>query len=269
MNLGDRMKSYEAVNRNLLVPNMHTVIRLDGRSFSKFTKRFKKPFDDDFVDMMNKTTKYLCENMQNVKFGYVQSDEISLYISDLGSYDDELPFKGNIQKLVSITASMAGAYFSMLLMKYEIEKLGLNSDKVFNRDIKLPEFDSRVFQLPNINELINCFIWRQRDCVKNSISSVGQANFSPSELKYKHIDQVQEMLFTSKGINWNEYPIGLKRGRMVLKNYFVNGENVGFLVPNQNIDHVVRSKFLILDSLDFSKFKEYFKTILESFEFKG
>lgn len=268
MNLGDRMKSYENVYRNFLIPNMHTVIRLDGRAFSKFTKRFEKPFDEDFVNMMNKTTKYLCENLQNVKFGYVQSDEISLYITDLTSYDDELPFKGNVQKIVSIASSMAGAYFNMLLLKYEMEKCDIKLDKVFNEDRKLPEFDARVFQLPNINELINCFIWRQRDCVKNSISSVGQANFSTSELKYKNTDQVQEMLFSIKGINWSHYDVGLKRGRMVMKNYFINGENIGFKKPLGVVDGVVRSKFLILESLDFSKEKEYIKEILDSFEFK-
>ena len=52
--------------------------------FQKLSKTIlKKPFDDDFIDIMNKTAKYLCENIQGCKLAYVQSDEISLILTDL------------------------------------------------------------------------------------------------------------------------------------------------------------------------------------------
>lgn len=257
MSLGERMKKYESVTNTKLIPNMDTVIRLDGRSFSKFTKRFKKPFDDYFVNMMNLTTKYLCENLQNVKFGFVQSDEISLYITDLSSYEDSLPFDGKIQKLVSISSSLASSYFAMLLMDYEINVEGKPITDVISGGRKLPVFDSRVFQLPNFNELKNCFIWRQRDCVKNSISSVGQFYFSTSELKNKNTNEVQDMLFNIKGVNWNDFNVGLKRGRMVTKHCLINNKDkirynkiVGETLSDSD---VIRNEWVIEDAFDFLK----------------
>lgn len=259
-NLGERMKRYESINRNFLIPNMHTVIRLDGRAFSKFTKRFEKPFDKEFVEMMNLTAKRLCEELQNVKFAYVQSDEISLYLTDTDTYESELPFNGNIQKLTSISASIATGYFVMLLLKNELTK---NDEKlVFDLERKLPQFDSRVFQLPNVSELVNCFIWRQRDCVKNSISSVGQYHFpNPKDLERKNGNMVQEMLFTIKGVNWNEFPDGLKRGRMVRKHRIVNGVDVGTPNPDSifNDGDSVRSKWVIMDCPTFKDIESFFK----------
>jgi tRNA(His) 5'-end guanylyltransferase len=41
---------------------------------------------------------------------------------------------------------------------------------------------------------------------------VGQANFSQKQLQGKSCNAIQDMLFTEKGINWNNYPTYMKRG---------------------------------------------------------
>jgi tRNA(His) 5'-end guanylyltransferase len=79
-------------------------------------------------------------------------------------------------------------------------------------------FDSRCFNIPK-EEIENCFIWRQQDCTRNAIQMLGQTNFSHKELQNKTCDEIQEMLFTEKGLNWNNLETNLKRGTAVVKRY--------------------------------------------------
>lgn len=200
--LGDRQKKYENVNRHYLISRLPVTLRVDGKSFKTYTKKLIKPFDDDFMDAMDAAAIKLCGNIQGTKFAYVQSDEITIYLDNLSSLQADLWFDGNIQKIVSVSASLATNGFN--------EKR-LNQNKL----IKFAEFDSRVFQLPNFDEVLNNFIWRQQDATRNSISSVAQANFSQKELHGVNTDGMQELLFTKKGINWNEFSPRYKRGRVI------------------------------------------------------
>lgn len=91
------------------------------------------------------------------------------------------------------------------------------------RPNKIALFDSRLFTISSRVEVENYFIWRQQDTTRNSISSVAQWLYSTSELKNVSCNQMQEMCF-QKGINWNDYPAKLKRGRLILKQeYEKNG----------------------------------------------
>ena len=69
-NLGDRMKSYENIERRYLTRRIPTLIRLDGKAFHSFTKGFQKPFDDVLMKSMWNTAKYLCEHIQGCKVAY-------------------------------------------------------------------------------------------------------------------------------------------------------------------------------------------------------
>jgi len=84
--------------------------------------------------------------------------------------------------------------------------------EVYQRAVKRGAmFDARAFVLPK-EEVCNYFIWRQQDATRNSIMSVGQANFPHSELQNKHCGQIQDMLLKEKNINWNDFTIPQKRG---------------------------------------------------------
>ena len=85
-------------------------------------------------------------------------------------------------------------------------------------------FDARVFNIPR-EEVTNYFYWRQLDASRNSIQMVGQANFSHKELQYKSCNDIQDMLMTQKGINWNDFPTYQKRGSCVVRNKFVLESN--------------------------------------------
>ena len=229
--LGDRMKNnYENITRYYLTRRMPVIIRVDGRSFNTFTKGFKKPFDDVLVKTMQDTMKYLCENIQGCVLGYTQSDEISLILTDYAELTTDAWFGNNLQKMCSVSASMATLTFNKAfndnIVKYIDNNLdadcGVTKDLteytkiLINARNKGAMFDSRVFTIPK-EEVCNYFIWRQQDSTRNSIQSVGQANFSQRELNGKSCNDIQDMLMTQKSINWNDYATTLKRGSCCIK----------------------------------------------------
>lgn len=235
--LGDRMKNnYENITRYYLTRRMPVIIRVDGRSFHTFTNGFKKPFDDILVKTMQDTMKYLCENIQGCVLGYTQSDEISLVLIDYAELTTDAWFGNNLQKMCSISASMATLAFNRAFAKAfdewgranlpdwdmggtnqpvdeKLLKLCKTYDKALNKGAM---FDSRVFTIPK-EEVCNALIWRQQDATRNSIQSVGQANFSQKELHGKSCNDIQDMLMLQKGINWNDYSTTLKRGSCCIK----------------------------------------------------
>lgn len=224
--LGDRMKShYENRTRIFLPRRTYTIIRVDGKAFHSYTRGCERPFDKGLIEDMDETAKYLCKNIQGAKIGFVQSDEISILMTDFDSLNTDAWFDGNIQKIVSISASMAASKFNQLRMKRIIkesttlEKDGLISIRPYEKDLfemKLADFDARTFTIPSKTEVGNYMIWRQNDTVRNSISSVAQSLYSHKELHGKNMSEQQEMIF-QKGINWNDYDPMLKRGRFVYK----------------------------------------------------
>ena len=229
--LGDRMKNnYENITRYYLTRRMPVIIRVDGRSFHTFTKGFKKPFDDVLVKTMQDTMKYLCENVQGCVLGYTQSDEISLVLTDYAELTTDAWFGNNLQKMSSVSASMATLAFNKAFNDNIVKYIDNNPDadcgvtKDLTEYIKIPinaknkgaMFDSRVFTIPN-EEVCNYLIWRQQDATRNSIQSVGQANFSQKELHGKSCNDIQDMLMIQKGINWNDYSTTLKRGSCCIK----------------------------------------------------
>ena len=227
--LAKRMKKYEAVPKNTLMRRTPVIIRVDGRAFHTFTKGFQKPFDDVLMRVMQDTMKYLCENIQGCVFGYTQSDEITLILIDYKKLNSEAWFDYEVQKMCSIVASMATMAFNRFFM-YEYEEFNrwiyegsptdedkrLN-DVYYNAMCKGAMFDARTFNLPK-EEVTNNIYWRQLDASRNSIQMVGQANFSHRELLNKTCDQIQDMLMTQRGINWNDMGTSYKRGSCCVRN---------------------------------------------------
>lgn len=233
--LGDRMKNnYENISRYYLTRRMPVIIRIDGKAFHTFTRGFKKPFDDIFVKTMQDTMKYLCENIQGCVLGYTQSDEISLVLVDYAELTTDAWFGNNLQKMCSVSASMAtlafNKFFSEQVQDFMYaccDDFGDNvlpekqndyelAHNVYFKKLHTAMFDSRVFTIPK-EEVCNYLIWRQQDATRNSIQSVGQANFSQKELHGKSCNNIQDMLMTQKGINWNDYATTLKRGSCCIK----------------------------------------------------
>ena len=226
--LEKRMKSYEAIPKNFLTRHIPVIIRLDGKAFHTFTRGMKKPFDNILMQTMQETMKYLCENIQGCVFGYTQSDEITLVLKDYEKISTDAWFGYNVQKMTSISASMATLAFNKFFEEncnivwdnyYEAwnhaEEENKYNEMLYGK-INKALFDSRVFSIPK-DKVCNCLIWRQQDATRNSIEAVGQANFSQKELQKKNLNQIQEMLFSQANINWNDFPTECKRGSCCYK----------------------------------------------------
>jgi tRNA(His) 5'-end guanylyltransferase len=178
---------------------------------------------------MNATMKYLCENIQGCKLGYTQSDEITLLLTDYDTLTTDAWFDYSVQKMCSVSASMATMIFNKTLLnevnRYDMEwKCSLtpqcvtiqeNHRKYIETLRKAIEkgamFDARCFNIPE-DEVTNCFIWRQQDATRNAIQMLGQCNFSHKELQKRSCNDIQDMLMTQKGINFNDMPVEFKRG---------------------------------------------------------
>jgi tRNA(His) guanylyltransferase len=199
---GDRMKMYENQTCGIkLIPRIPVIARLDGKGFSKFTKGLKRPYDERLSNLMIETAKYLVKET-NANCGYTQSDEITLmWYTD--KIDASIYFDGRLFKMLTDLSAMASVFFNRKLGEYLPEKAD-----------KMPRFDSRVYNVPTLDEAVNSFLWREQDATKNSISMAAQHYYSHSELMGKNGSDKQEMLF-QKGVNWNDYPTFFKRGTYV------------------------------------------------------
>jgi tRNA(His) 5'-end guanylyltransferase len=212
---------YESRARFYLPRRTYTLVRVDGKTFHSYTRGLERPFDSGLMADMDGTARTLCENVSGCAFAYVQSDEISLLLTDFGAASTEAWFDGNVQKIASITASLATAAFNRARLERRIREAeylrpgrGLEPEDL----LAAPEanFDARVFTIPDPVEVENYFLWRQQDATRNSIFMAAQAVYSHAELLGKSTDRMQEMLW-QKGSNWNDYPDGCKRGRVVVK----------------------------------------------------
>ena len=234
--LGKRMKEYyEQIPKTRLMRRTPVAIRLDGKTFHTFTKGFKKPFDEVMIKSMQETMKYLCEHIQGCVLGYTQSDEITLILVDYKNLDSCACFDYEVQKLCSVSASMATVAFNKFFTVNIKKEIAEYRTSLVPQSIKAQErikkycntlkqasekgamFDARVFNIPK-EEVTNLIYWRQLDATRNSIQMVGQANFSHKELQNKSCNDIQNMLLTEKDINWNNFPTTMKRGSCCIKN---------------------------------------------------
>lgn len=228
-NLGDRMKeNYENRAKTQLLRRTPVIIRLDGKAFHTFTKGFKKPFDNILTEAMQQTMLTLCKEIQGCVLGYTQSDEITLVLTDYKKLETAAWFDYDIQKVCSVSASIATLAFNKCFLKEMMQnKVGLANSVHFQAWTKGALFDSRCFNIPK-EEVANCILWRQQDAIRNSINSVGQANFSHKELQGLSTDQILGKLLEEKQIDWNKLPVHLQRGSCCIKRE-VNGVDSWFI----------------------------------------
>lgn len=250
--LGDRMKeNYENRAKTYLTRRTPVIIRLDGKAFHTFTRGMKKPYDEIFHNTMNATMKYLCENIQGCKLGYTQSDEITLLLTDYDTLSTDAWFDYNVQKICSVSASMATMAFNKYLRIFSdefadsLDYFGENFDEdccyinSLRQKNNSAMFDARCFNIPE-DEVANCFIWRQQDATRNAIQMLGQCNFSHKELHGKSCNDIQDMLMLQKGINFNDMPTEFKRGVCCVKE---NTTNV--IAFGQVVDTIERSHWVL------------------------
>ncbi len=196
--LSVRMRNYE--QKFKLPENLPVIVRIDGRAFHTLLRNMQKPFDHGFIQLMDEVGLVLCNEVQNCRMAYIQSDEISLLLFQ--NRDAQPWFSNEIQKITSITSSIASSVYTRSHKPARIEETFV-------------AFDSRTFVLPP-DEVTNYFIWRQLDWERNSIQMSARAKYSHKELKNKNTTDMIDLLLR-RDVDWNELPTYLKRGRAIIK----------------------------------------------------
>lgn len=241
MELGDRLKEYEKRSETSISPDEYLIIRIDGHKFSKFTKGFETPFDDVFREAMVRTAEDLHERF-NAYTTYTQSDEITLLLPVLKDRKDELlehQFKGRTQKVASLASSFTTVSFNKHLRdiykEEEVKHREIYDDAfrktpeetesrnrlVFIRSkFDLAYFDARVFGVPDISEVANVFIWRSRDCIKNSKATFAQAYCSHKELQNMNSEEQIQYTLEKYNQDWNTIENKYKFGYLIKKELY-------------------------------------------------
>lgn len=235
LSLGDRIKQdFEDRTRYLLPRRSYFVLRIDGRSFSTYTKSCAKPFDRQLMADMNETAKYLCGEIQGAKMAFVQSDEISIVFTDFDTPETHLMFNGNIQKIVSVVASMAAAKFNQL-----------------RPTNGLASFDARVFPVPLQVEVFNTLLWRQIDAMKNSVQMVARHFLGPNKIHGLNVEQLKAELTKIKK-PWEDCPVGFQQGRIIVKETYEVPESTKVTKKGPiTVPAHTRTRWVSQDSFDF------------------
>ena len=239
--LADKMKRFETEVNIKLEVKKPVIIRLDGKAFHTFTKCLDKPFDKDLSEIMQYTAMKLAEEIQNVKFIYSQSDEISILLTDWDNPNTDTWYGNRVQKMTSISASIATARFNQAIMKviskykdimaepivefrngkfYRADNIQLEGKElkfaIWNSKQFQAMFDSRVFNLEP-EEVSNYFLYRYMDAKRNSIQALAQSQFSHKQLNGKKVEDMIEMVKEKTGIDYKELPSIQKVGFAVYK----------------------------------------------------
>ncbi len=233
--LGDRMKQYEAVTRFTLPRRTYTIVRVDGRSFHTFLRHASKPWDEDVVWSMIETTKELCRALDGAVLGYTQSDEISVVLQDFENNGTQPWFGGVVQKMASIAASTATSAFTA--------EYGRRTDP---GDWPSPAlFDARVFTIPDVVEVANYFVWRQRDCTRNSILALAQSLYSHKQLHGLDTRELVVKMRDEKGVDWEkDVSLHLRHGIQVVKeSYDATPDDADPLTLRTRWTHFAASEF--------------------------
>lgn len=209
MKLYERMVAYESVSDVRLCARLPVIVRADGNCFSRFTKvnHCTKPFDTRFSDAMVEAMRAVADRVEDCVFGVTHSDEMSFILRNDKSNESTPWFDNRVQKIVSIVSSCATATFNRVFFKG-------------TEDYRPGLFDARAFIVSDLYEAANYVLYRQLDCVKNSISCMCDAELIKKLGKKEALKLMlnktgkerQELLFNECGLNWNDVSTRFKRG---------------------------------------------------------
>jgi tRNA(His) guanylyltransferase len=209
--LTKRMKeNYELRFRHFLPRRTYVLVRVDGRSFHSYTRGLEKPYDRELMECMDAAAIELCKGVAGAKFAFVQSDEISLLMTDFEDISSQAWFDNCQNKIESITASIATMAFNLKVAEFNREgktKLGIT---------KKPNamFDSRAWVIPDPIEVENYFVDRQQDAARNSVTLLASNYAAHKQLHGKSTSDRHEIIHEA-GDNWANHPVRFKHGGII------------------------------------------------------
>lgn len=195
------------------------VVRIDGRGFSKLTKKydFAKPNDVRALDLMNAAAIEVTKSLVDIVLAYGQSDEYSFVL-----HENTNLFDRRAAKLATTIATTFTAEYCMLWSQYF-------PDTPLTRPF--PTFDARCVCYPKRRILRDYLCWRQADCHINNLYNTtfwnmvikGETSQTDAELELKGTvsGDKNEILFKRFGINYNNEPVIFRKGSVVYRKYDV------------------------------------------------
>lgn len=227
--LKERVISYQEQCDYKLLNRLPIVICLNGRSFSKVTSLLDKPYCSKFAECILNTMLRLCTDVEGVVFAYQHHDEIVLLLRNDQNIETTPWFDNKLQKICSITSSIASVHFNKCASAIELNLVGE------------PFFISQVFTVPTMGEAINLMIYKQQ---QNFHTSIQSACFYNLINKYDKntiremtnqisIDEKIALLQQECNVDFNDCPTVFKRGAACYK------------VPKVNNDGVMKNKWFI------------------------
>lgn len=230
MSHGDYFKKIENDIETKILPYIGYMVRLDGKNFSRFTKGFKKPFDELLTKTMVKVSKELL-NTTHAKTVFYCSDEITLLFSPVCTKDDydnkkntsTHQYNGRIIKNCSVLSSLCSVYFNKFLGIYMKEFLKNDKNNTYSQNFiekclnGIQIFDARMFPYKDIDEAYKNLEWRSLyDCKRNSISQYARYYLGKKDIINKKGKEMI-MMMKEKGYNWEEFPLELRYGVLLKK----------------------------------------------------
>lgn len=211
--LTDRIASYHDASDFKLINKVPIILSINGKNFIKNTELLDKPYSLQFVDCILSTMMKLCSEVEGVVFAYQHNDEIVLILRNDQSIDTTPWFDNKIQKICSVTASIASVHFNNYANSFNINLFG---DSIFT---------SQVFIVPNVMEVTNTLILKQQQNFHTSVQFACLyqllKKYDKSQIKIilsgLSLDEKIELLQQEFDIDFNNYPIDFRRGTACYK----------------------------------------------------
>ncbi len=206
-------KDREIFSRLNVPEDSPVIIRVDGWNFRKITEKIglKRPYDTRLAKSLAEASSELMRMGFPIAFAFTFSDEISFLLAP------PLPWRGRIEKLITILASYTSGYLS----------------KVFDEALA---FDGRVVFVRNEDEIVDYMRWRQSEAWRNALNSYAlkalenqglSRKDAVEALKGKKSSELHDLIFKNLGVNVNDVPAWQRRGIMIRWIIKIKNSNFG------------------------------------------
>ena len=216
--LSDRCKAYEACYDFKIPERIPIILRLDGRSFHTFTRKMKldRPLDEGFHRAMVKTMLSLCSEIMHARFGYTQSDEISILIYPKYA-NSQAWFDNRVVKMATAAAALASVRFNHALLD-TLSKVRGWPETFIELGKACPTFDAHLFVIP-VHDVANAFLWRQADAARNSVTMHAEFHLERKTLEgISTLERIERLKAIQ--VDWNSLPTWQKWGTGTVKKVF-------------------------------------------------
>lgn len=170
----DKMRELEQPTNITLDRYKPVIIRVDGKAFHSYHKKFDGHFSVKMQTAMNDALMLVMKNISEIQFGYTNSDEMTFVL-----LPENVAYSNRVLKIASIVASIATA--------------GFNKSTGF---VSPAFFDARVYNVKNLDEVADILHWRKTCGMRNAVNTCAREFLSKSEMRKKTPDELEQKLFS-------------------------------------------------------------------------